>query len=769
MFKKIGIGGLLTLFLLGCGGSSSENINNKEENNHAPIANADTATSSNNQSVTIDVLANDSDADNDTLTLVSIKSAPEFGTANIDGNKIIYSPNNNYAGSDSLTYTLTDGTFEVDANVSISVNHEFVILGQVYEAGLENATVTLEIGDDVFTSISTTKGKYELNVTINKLDDMLLLKAKGSEAKQHIELVSMLGDSSKILSQISDSGQLTDNTNNRVNLTSVSTARYLLSIDKNSNEIIDNQINLDILNNGISSDNMLNTAGFIHLLIENSEFQVTQGDTTLSLLEKETLTLDSINSYLELNQLTTYPEFNAYYDALEQSKIQLVSHEILFEKISNAQFINTDILIHQGIQPNWLVTEAELLMFNNNGQGKIAHKYRPNLIEDINWTSSNNTLTIDYPETLEIANSFDALNKVFSDTVDYDELLTLYQGFNLTGQASLRFFNINHEIKVLSSTPSQYQVIAKVTQQVEINMGLWYDENGPWQGDNPVFTLNPEFISLSYQPVTYDSKMQNFTLDDLAGDWAVPILYNFKHIQPLIDPEFAVNLNMLDTLTIQNNKAVGKTSKKSFDVSINEGVITLKDSNIKYTILPFKQAGKAYQVLVKIYQEDTLVHSYIDQIAKFDMSYQNFLDNLVTDLPQFHLSYLLASNPKNWHGNQIKKDKFSGFHFKSDGTVQYAIVQNYDDTTYDGTTYNWELNGREISINSYITNRKWNVISVNDLGYALIMESYTYVFDNNNDGEITLGEGGVLITPRFRIVRLEDMTNWPEIWSNFSE
>lgn len=204
-------------------------------------------------------------------------------------------------------------------------------------------------------------------------------------------------------------------------------------------------------------------------------------------------------------------------------------------------------------------------------------------------------------------------------------------------------------------------------------------------------------------------------------------------------------------------------------MSINEGVITLKDSNIKYTILPFKQAGKAYQVLVKIYQEDTLVHSYIDQIAKFDMSYQNFLDNLVTDLPQFHLSYLLASNPKNWHGNQIKKDKFSGFHFKSDGTVQYAIVQNYDDTTYDGTTYNWELNGREISINSYITNRKWNVISVNDLGYALIMESYTYVFDNNNDGEITLGEGGVLITPRFRIVRLEDMTNWPEIWSNFSE
>jgi outer membrane protein OmpA-like peptidoglycan-associated protein len=55
----------------------------------------------------LDVLANDSDPDGDTLTIVSV-GAPAHGTAAISGNKIAYTPVAGYVGTDSFVYTIAD-------------------------------------------------------------------------------------------------------------------------------------------------------------------------------------------------------------------------------------------------------------------------------------------------------------------------------------------------------------------------------------------------------------------------------------------------------------------------------------------------------------------------------------------------------------------------------------------------------------------------------------------------------------------------------------
>ncbi len=72
--------------------------------NEAPTAEDDAASLSEDRSVTIDVLANDTDPENDDLTVTSI-SRPSNGSAtlNSDGT-ITYTPNANYHGSDSFTY-----------------------------------------------------------------------------------------------------------------------------------------------------------------------------------------------------------------------------------------------------------------------------------------------------------------------------------------------------------------------------------------------------------------------------------------------------------------------------------------------------------------------------------------------------------------------------------------------------------------------------------------------------------------------------------------
>jgi hypothetical protein len=68
---------------------------------------------------TIDVLANDNDADLDPMQIVSA-SDPEHGTVVVAGDGLVlsYEPDANYCGFDSFTYTLNGGS---TATVSVEV------------------------------------------------------------------------------------------------------------------------------------------------------------------------------------------------------------------------------------------------------------------------------------------------------------------------------------------------------------------------------------------------------------------------------------------------------------------------------------------------------------------------------------------------------------------------------------------------------------------------------------------------------------------------
>lgn len=109
----------------------------------APIANDDVVAPVNkNTSVPIDVLANDTDAgagiDPSTVTIVQ---QPQFGTAQVNPvtGLVIYTPEPNFFGNDSFSYTVKDrqGLVSNQAHVSltvlssgfpVAVNHEFVLV-----------------------------------------------------------------------------------------------------------------------------------------------------------------------------------------------------------------------------------------------------------------------------------------------------------------------------------------------------------------------------------------------------------------------------------------------------------------------------------------------------------------------------------------------------------------------------------------------------------------------------------------------------------------
>lgn len=90
--------------------------------NDAPVAQNDTATTNQGMAVTVPVLANDTDVEGDTLTVVSVtQGATGTVTINAD-NTVTYTPNANSCAPDAFNYTVSDGNGGSDiARVTITI------------------------------------------------------------------------------------------------------------------------------------------------------------------------------------------------------------------------------------------------------------------------------------------------------------------------------------------------------------------------------------------------------------------------------------------------------------------------------------------------------------------------------------------------------------------------------------------------------------------------------------------------------------------------
>ncbi|WP_103025323.1 tandem-95 repeat protein [Vibrio campbellii] len=90
--------------------------------NDAPVANNDSAVTDEDTPVTINVLPNDTDVDGDTLTIVNASVPADQGTVEIVDGKLVFTPADNFNGEATISYTVSDGELEDDAQVSVTVN-----------------------------------------------------------------------------------------------------------------------------------------------------------------------------------------------------------------------------------------------------------------------------------------------------------------------------------------------------------------------------------------------------------------------------------------------------------------------------------------------------------------------------------------------------------------------------------------------------------------------------------------------------------------------
>jgi subtilisin-like proprotein convertase family protein len=130
VFNDLDAAGTWTLEIIDAAKGDSGTLNRwsvdivtyEPELNNPPTALDDSGVTDEDLDVTVDVLANDSDADGDTLQMTSLTNPANGSVVDNGDGTVTYTPANNFNGTDSFTYRAFDGTDYSDpATVTITV------------------------------------------------------------------------------------------------------------------------------------------------------------------------------------------------------------------------------------------------------------------------------------------------------------------------------------------------------------------------------------------------------------------------------------------------------------------------------------------------------------------------------------------------------------------------------------------------------------------------------------------------------------------------
>lgn len=114
---------------------------------YKPIAYPDTTSTPSGTAKTISVLSNDVNYYGNTNVIQSV-TTPQYGTASIVGNNILYTPNGSHVGTDTLTYTIKDNSTNETTTTTVRINVTRIAPKINHDAASTNsgAAVTIAVG-----------------------------------------------------------------------------------------------------------------------------------------------------------------------------------------------------------------------------------------------------------------------------------------------------------------------------------------------------------------------------------------------------------------------------------------------------------------------------------------------------------------------------------------------------------------------------------------------------------------------------------------------
>lgn len=751
------------VLLTGCGSSGSDNDGETpapEPVNSVPVATADIATTENGVAITIDVLANDTDGNNDALTITSVSEA-QFGSVEIADGVLSYTPTQTAMGSETLTYEISDGTDSATGTVEITHNQSIMLSGIVTDSPLANANVTVTVGSESFSTTAGENGRYELSVSSSNPDAMVTLSGTGVDAQSQVTLVSNGGAFTNLLdaSLADDARELNDSETTVTKVTHISTAQAVLFDDYQSDN---GDKSYAEWSNTVAAEEVLTLAGFIKLLVDNPNYAVPEGETTLSMFDADGVSSEEVVfGYLEENGLIgASGEPTAEYVADREAAIE----ETLNDPLLKVAFTGDDVT-----GKTW----ANFLTLAKQAHERTVLSFGDTMIGVETATASFGAGGPVYRE--------------FEYSVSDGEVVVTYTagnaGLSFPGCFSsslLRLFDEATVEQIQQECERRGESQVELTSTLDSSTFSLLQQNGA----NHLATRTDEYTYSAFDfssSETFTRRTSFVTVEDLdaaplsndelmQGNWVMPVItevsyFNADTSEPvLIDTLFGV-----DALTFNDGVVTGRITDSQGTYTLTDGMLSV---TLEGTTINAQRLFETSDYTVALYSKDVdgKTISWTDDFINGDISTFEGVE-MAQELPNVWTSHIFQGQPDAFVGDRPTIEWAFGWAVKPDGTAgRFSSVsqdgENYE-LSFDGDSLNftWFEDGNRVVFDGFVGDfyqrqRVWEAVKYDAEGYLTVVE---YLNINYSPSAQPL-----TVAPRVNIYKVMDWSElFPVQWADY--
>ena len=640
--------------------------------------------------------------------------------------------------------------------------------GIVTDSPIADANVQVKIGSQTFETTSNSSGEYSVEVAFTDEAHLVQIQATGaaSNGQEHVELISIAGTAGALFEEAGDDQILTSAENMNLNATHLSTAKYLLAKDLNNEQAFTSidQFNASI--EQVNTADLLQIAGAIKLIVDNPDYASWGENNLLTTFDGDsTATMNALSSLIETTELD-----QTVFDAdIEAAIAQTFSDRNVVQGFTNEMIEGKSVLQLLSNRPGYLTNKAQTVTyFADQNTAVITGLYSPEA-QSTTYSIENGKLVFDY-QSVTAENYRYSGDTFFEENFDAEVNNAINEAGRLgwlgDGQIQIEQGATGQEVSLLSIQND----IAKVRVTTNFYSRLNFDDAVIAQF--PVLA-NPESTTVHTRDVVWYLSVENLLAADFdfQGKWALPLPTT---LSAQAREGYTASSSYVDAVILNEDGSTTSTyADEALTWSVEQGKLTLTygENQLRYT--PFMQSAKLWLTKVDLYQNGDYVSSFASPMARFDDSASEFSDNLVTELPEAYLSYINAHIPEQWDGDKLHLDEVFGYHFEPDGNLKRGIANDYgSEAFYANTTWKWNVEGTQVHLNQPFEvtefrkrERIWHVISVDEDGRALVLESENWTEDANADGVLDEAPK-VWLSPRINILLKEDLSKWKTAWDN---
>jgi hypothetical protein len=153
--------------------------------------------------------------------------------------------------------------------------------GQVTDAPIPNATVTVTLNGVTYTTVADENGFYTLDIATATVSELVTIEAtKKMTSGETIDFISLAGSFSKLLAD-ADGGVLSSETRQKVNVTNVTTAEYVLLVEANGGTAPTTVEELQQAETRIDATELIQVASVIKLIVDDPNYSLPSGYSTI--------------------------------------------------------------------------------------------------------------------------------------------------------------------------------------------------------------------------------------------------------------------------------------------------------------------------------------------------------------------------------------------------------------------------------------------------------------------------------------------------------